>query len=77
MDAVGKTVQMTIACSKKRKVFRECTVSEYIQSYDGDDWSCYWACIDENGNDHSFDWQDIVDGYVYFLPDGDANSDIQ
>jgi hypothetical protein len=77
MDAVGRTVHMTIARSKNRKVFHECTVTEYIQSYDGCDWSYYWTCLNEHGNTLSFDWDDIVQGSVSFLPDGYANSDVQ
>lgn len=68
MEAVGKTVQLTIAQSKNRKVFRECTVTEYVQTYDGSEWSYYWACLDDEGRELSFDWHDIVNGVAAFLP---------
>lgn len=68
MEAIGQTVTLTIARSKKRTVFRTCTVYEYIaESYDiGGNKYTYWKCYDHNGNEVTFDWSDIVAGRVAF-----------
>lgn len=68
MDAIGTRVQLTIARSKKRTVFRECTVYEYVaESYDvsGNKYT-YWKCYDDDGNELTFDWSDIIAGRVAF-----------
>jgi hypothetical protein len=66
MDAVGASVTLTIAMNKRRKVFRECEVTEYIAAYNGDDWHYYWKCNDDNGDEFTFDWDDIVHGRANF-----------
>lgn len=67
MDAVGASVTMITPMNKGRKVFRECTVTEYINAYDGEDWQYYWKCIDTtSGDQFTFDWSDIVSGLIYF-----------
>jgi hypothetical protein len=69
MDAVGTSVSLILAVNKRRKVYRECNVTEYITAYDGDDWHYYWKCVDPNTEDEfTFDWDDIVAGRVSFLP---------
>jgi len=68
MDAVGASVTLTIAVNKRRKVFRECVVSEYVSAYNGDDWFYYWKCVDPNDEEFTFDWEDIIHGRVNFLP---------
>ena len=68
MDAIGTRVQLTIARSKKRTVFRECTVYEYVaKSYDasGNEYT-YWKCYDDESNELTFDWSDIISGRVAF-----------
>jgi hypothetical protein len=68
MEAIGNHVTLTIAQTKKRTVFRECTVYEYIaESYDieGTKYT-YWKCSDDEGNELTFDWSDIVSGRVHF-----------
>lgn len=68
MEAVGTRIQMTIAASKRRTVFRECTVYEYVaESYDetGTKYT-YWKCYDDDGNELTFDWNDILHGRVAF-----------
>jgi|AACY02.15.fsa_nt_gi hypothetical protein len=68
MDAIGASVSLIMAVNKRRKVFRECVVTEYIAAYNGDDWNYYWKCTDENENEFTFDWSDIVSGRVSFMP---------
>ena len=68
MEAVGSRVQLTIAASKRRKVFRECTIYEYVaESYDieGTKYT-YWKCACDDGNEFTIDWSDIVSGRVHF-----------
>lgn len=68
MEAVGSRVQLTIAASKRRKVFRVCTIYEYVaESYDesGTKYT-YWKCYDDDGNEMTFDWNDILHGRVAF-----------
>lgn len=68
MDAIGASVSLVLAVNKRRKVFRECVVTEYIAAYNGDDWHYYWKCVDENEDEFTFDWSDIVSGRVNFSP---------
>ena len=66
MDAVGRSVVLTVLKSKKRKIFRECTVTEYVYSLHG----TYWNCVDNYTDETvSFDWTDIINGRVSFSPD--------
>jgi hypothetical protein len=67
MEAVGTRVTIAITTSKKRTVYRECTVYEYVaESYDIDgNKSTYWKCFDDTG-DSTFDWSDIIAGRVHF-----------
>jgi hypothetical protein len=71
MEALGHRVSLTIAETKKRTVFRESTVYEYVaESYDEEGKKhTYWKCIDDDGNDSFFDLSDIISGKVYFLTD--------
>jgi hypothetical protein len=69
MEAVGNRIQMAIARSKRRTVFRECTIYEYIaESYDenGNKYT-YWKCYDDQGNELTFDWNDILQNRVLFI----------
>lgn len=69
MEAIGNRVTLTIAQTKKRTVYRECTVYEYIaESYDieGNKYT-YWKCSDDEGNELTFDWSDIVSNRVSFI----------
>jgi hypothetical protein len=68
MDAVGASVTLTIVLNKRRKVFRECEVTEYISAYNEDGWYYYWKCVDTSGDEFIFDWDDIVHGRVNFTP---------
>lgn len=71
MEAIGSRITLTIAKTKKRTVFRECTIYEYVaESYDieGTKYT-YWKCADDEGNDFTIDWSDIVSDRVHFHTD--------
>lgn len=70
MEAIGNRITLTVAETKRRSVFRECSVYEYVEaSYDveGNKYT-YWKCYDDEGNELTFDWSDIIAGRVHFKP---------
>lgn len=71
MEAVGKRVRLALYRNKRRTVFRECTVYEYVKSsYDSDGRKyTYWKCWDEDGNEYTFDMNDIFENRIYFIND--------
>ena len=71
MEAIGYRITLAIVKTKKRTVFCEGTIYEYVaESYDieGTKYT-YWKCASDDGTEFTIDWSDILSDRLHFHSD--------